>query len=111
MITPGRNTHSAAYEKSLIVSTAPCVVRRATAVNKSVSAVWLFICDSATLPANGTVPTRTPIPVAAGSVNGDDWYGAGSRFANGCTLALSSTLATLTLIAGDDGWFDSEIVA
>ena len=108
---PGRNVHSDGYVRSMVVTASPCVVRRATCVNKSASAAWLWICDSATLPEDGTAPTRTPIPVAAGSVNGDDWFGQGSRFENGCVLALSSTLATLTIIVADDAFFDSEIVA
>lgn len=111
MQTPGRNKHAAGV-KSMVVSTAPCVLRRATATNDSDAAMWLMVFDLAALPVNGTAPDRTPIPIAAGSINGDDWAAAGgTQFVNGCVVALSSTVATLTLIATDEGFFDSEIVA
>ena len=42
-----------------------------------------------------------------GSIGIDEWQG-GTALTTGCVLALSSTLATLT-IAGAVGWFDAEV--
>lgn len=107
LLGPGTNAHSSAYEKSKVVSAVACTLRSAKAINKSGSDAWLMIFDAAALPANGTLPSRTPVLVPAGSTNGDVWQG-GTSLATGCVLALSSTVDDLTLIAGDDGFFDAE---
>lgn len=99
---------SSALEKSHVASAVPCNLRSAKALNTSVSTVYLMIFDSATLPANGTAPSRIPIPIASGDVNGDVWQG-GTTLAAGCVVALSSTLSTLTLVATSCGWFDCEV--
>jgi hypothetical protein len=108
---PGTHVGSAALEKSHVISTAPCAVRYVKALNSGAGAAWLHVFDLAALPSNGTAPDRTPIPVAAGSVNGDTWGDRGTPFAVGCVVALSSTLDTLTLIAGSEAWFDAEVVS
>ncbi len=110
-VTPATTTHvgSVAPEKSFVVSAVPCTLVQATVINNSGVDVWLHIFDLAALPIDGTAPDRTPIPVGAADVNGIEWT-RGTVMAVGCVVALSSTLATLTLIAGDDGWFDAEVV-
>jgi hypothetical protein len=107
-LSPGTHIGSSSLEKSHVISASPCALRSAKALNSSGSDMWLHVFDAASLPSNGTVPSRTPIPVSAGSVNGDTWAG-GTLLATGCVLALSSTLSTLTLISTSDGWFDAEV--
>jgi hypothetical protein len=106
--SPGTRVGSSALEQSHVVSGSACTLRSAKALNNTASDLWLYILDAATLPSNGAAPSRTPIPVPAGSVNGDTWAG-GTSLATGCVLALSSTLATLTLVSTANGWFDAEI--
>lgn len=98
---------SAALEASHIISASACTLRSAKAYNSSGGTLYLQVFNAASLPANGTAPARTPIPVLAGDVNGDAWEG-GTRLSTGCVLALSSTIATLT-VAGAVGWFDAEV--
>ncbi len=84
------------------------MIRSAKALNNTATDLWLYVLDAAAVPIDGTVPSRIPIPVPAGSVNGDVWPG-GTTLTTGCVLALSSTLATLTLVSTANGWFDAEI--
>ncbi len=105
---PAAHVGSGALEKSHVASAVPCTLRSAKALNNSGSDLWLFVLDAAALPGDGATPSRIPIPVPSGQVNGDTWQG-GTALATGCVLALSSTLATLTLVATTDGWFDVEI--
>jgi hypothetical protein len=107
-IAVGTHVGSSALEKRHIVSNAACTLRSAKAINSGMADLYLFVIDAAALPGDGATPSRIPIPVPAGSVNGDVWQG-GTALSNGCVLALSSTLATLTLVASDVGWFDAEI--
>jgi hypothetical protein len=53
----------------------------------------------------GAVPLVSPVTVAAGTNNGNDWRPEGVSFAIGCVLALSSTLDTLTVVGSDVGRF------
>jgi hypothetical protein len=108
---PVRHVGSSALEKSHVVSASPCRLYRATVLNTGASAAYLLIFDStASIAAlEGTAPSRTPIPVAAGQPNGDEWPIRPTQLTAGCILALSSTPATLTLIAGSEGWFDAEV--
>lgn len=107
---PGPVLHSAAPEKSHVFAANPAVLRYVKALNVGAGAAWIHVFDATSLPANGTAPDRVPIPVASASVNGDSWGPRGTRFENGCVAALSSTAATLTLVAGDEGWFEAEVV-
>ena len=107
---PSTHVGSSALEKSHVISTAACRMRSVKAMNSGGADLWLHVFDAAALPSNGTAPDRTPIPVPAGDVNGDTWEG-GTALASGCVAALSSTLATLTLVGSNVGWFDAEIVS
>lgn len=106
--SPATFVGSSALEKSHVASATPCNLRSAKALNTSASTVYMMVFDSATLPANGTAPSRIPIPIASGDVNGDVWQG-GTIMSTGCVVALSSTLSTLTLVATSCGWFDCEV--
>lgn len=105
---PLTNIHSPALEASHVLSATPCKVRSVKAINTGAAPLYLMLFDAAALPANGTAPSRVPIPIAAGDVNGDTWEGS-TAFATGCVAALSSTVATLT-VAGAVGWFDAEVL-
>jgi hypothetical protein len=105
---PLTNIHSPALEASHVLSAAPCKVRSVKAINTGVTTAYLMLFDAAALPADGTAPSRCPIPIAAGDVNGDTWEGT-TAFAIGCVAALSSTVATLT-VTGAVGWFDAEVL-
>jgi len=105
----GTNIHSSALEKSHVISAVACRVRSIKTLNNTVGSLWLHVFDLAALPANGTAPSRCPVAVGAGSVASTTWEGTTS-FATGCVAALSSTLATLTLVATADAWFDAEVV-
>jgi hypothetical protein len=105
---PASNLHSSALEASHVLSAAPCKVRSVKAINTGVTTAYLMLFDAAALPADGTAPSRCPIPIAAGDVNGDTWEGS-TAFATGCVAALSSTVATLT-VTGAVGWFDAEVL-
>lgn len=111
LTSPGvaSTTHvgSSALEASHVVATAARSLYRAACLNSSGVDLWLFVLDATILPADGAVPSRTPIPCPAGSIGIDEWQG-GTALTTGCVLALSSTLATLT-IAGAVGWFDAEV--
>jgi len=91
-------------------SEVPCVVSRATATNTSGGALYLHLFDAAALPDDGAVPLTSPITIAAGSNNGNDWRPNGIRCQVGCVLALSSTLDTLTLAGPGVGRFFVEKV-
>ena len=107
-LTPATHVGSSVLEASHVISIAPKSLRSAKVLNTSASPLYLMVFDATSLPVNGTAPSRTPIPVEAGDVNGDDWPG-GTALATGCVVALSSTVATLT-VAGAVGWFDAEVM-
>ncbi len=100
---------SSALEKSHVIKATPGTLRSVKALNTSGATLYLHVFDLTALPANGTAPDRTPIPIAAGDVNGDSWPG-GTTMAIGCVAALSSTIATLTLASTSCGWFDAEVL-
>ena len=106
---PFLHVGSGSLETYNIVSSAACTLRSIKALNNSGSTLYLHTFDANSLPIDGTPPDRTPIPIGAGSVNGDQWEGGTVMF-NGCVAALSSTLATLTIIVSNDAWFDAEVL-
>lgn len=62
----------------------------------STDPLWLLVFDSATLPPDGTVPTLTAVPVAAGDTTAVDVGEEGLLFGNGITVVLSTTPLELT---------------
>lgn len=109
MLDAATHVGSSALEKSHVIKATPGTLRSVKALNTSGATLYLHVFDLTALPANGTAPDRTPIPIAAGDVNGDSWPG-GTTMAVGCVAALSSTIATLTLAATSCGWFDAEVL-
>lgn len=109
-LSPCSPVRSTALGKSYVASSVPCVVRRATVTNTSGGTLYLHVFDATSLPADTAVPLTSPITVAAGTNNGNDWRPEGVRFTLGCVLALSSTLDTLTLVGSDVGRFFVEKV-
>lgn len=96
---------SPALAASWVASAVPCVVHRATVTNTSGGTLYLHVFDAKELPGVGTAPTTTPVTVAAGTANGNDWRPNGLRFLEGCVVALSSTLDTLTIVGSAVGRF------
>jgi len=109
-LSPVFPVRSAALAASYVASEVPCVVRRATVTNTSGGTLYLHVFDAVALPGAGAVPLTSPITVAAGTNNGNDWRPEGVKFAVGCVLALSSTLDTLTIVGSSVGRFFVEKV-
>ena len=105
---PHTGVSSAAAEKSKVVLAAPGTLYRALVTNTGVADAYLFVLDATSLPANGALPAAgtVPILVAAGTSNGDEFPG-GLTMATGCVLALSTTVASLTLIGSNVGLFSA----
>ena len=62
-----------------------------TAANSSASDIWLHLCDSQSLPANGTAAHFAPIKVTAGTTGYFDFNVSGLPFTNGLTVVNSTT--------------------
>ena len=105
---PHTGASSAALEKSLVVMSAPGTLYRALVTNTDTSDNYLFVLNAASLPANGALPApgTVPILVPAGTSNGDEFPG-GLTMSTGCVLALSTTVASLTLVGSDVGLFSA----
>ena len=105
---PHVGVSSASAEKSHVIMAATGTLYRALVTNTGVADAYLFVLDATSLPANGALPAAgtVPILVAAGTSNGDEFSG-GLTMATGCVLALSSTVASLTLIGSNVGLFSA----
>lgn len=103
--SPVTPVSSPALATHYVISDVTCVVMRAVVTNTSAGTLYLHVFDRATVPDDGAVPTTPPIPVAAGTPNGDDWRPQGLRMLNGCTCVLSTTLDTLTRVGSNVGRF------
>ena len=105
---PHAGVSSSTAEKSKVVLATTGTIYRALVTNTGVADAYLFILDAASLPADGALPAAgtVPILVSAGSSNGDEFPG-GLTVSTGCVLALSSTVASLTLVASNVGLFSA----
>ena len=105
---PHSGVSSSTAEKSHVILAAPGVLYRALATNTGVADAYLFILDATSLPADGALPApgTVPILVSAGTSNGDE-VRSGLTMATGCVLALSSTVASLTLVGSNVGLFSA----
>ena len=105
---PHTGVSSPSAEKSRVVMASTGTLYRALVTNTGGSDAYLFVLDATSLPANGALPAAgtVPILVAAGTSNGDEFPG-GLTMATGCVLALSSTVASLTLIGSNVGLFSA----
>jgi hypothetical protein len=99
---------SAALENSKIVVAHQAIFFGCDGRNTDGSnAIWIMVFDSATLPANGSLPVLCigvpPAGSGATAANGNFGYNASSswgiRFTKGIVIAVSTSDATLTLSA------------
>lgn len=67
-----------------------------SAYNSSATDLYLHVFDATAVPANGTVPTLSPVLIPAGKTGGWDFNVAGCKFANGVAVASSTTDRTTT---------------
>lgn len=107
-VGPRAGISSPALSKSLVVLATHGTLFRALVTNTSVSDLYLFILDAASLPLDGALPApgTVPIFVAAGASNGDE-FPDGLSLSTGCVLALSTTNGSLTLVSSDVGLFSA----
>lgn len=99
------NSRSLAYEKARVVKAGPATLYGFSVYNSKVSAQFVLVFDSATLPANGAIPEAV-FTVATVANLGVAWW-PGRTFERGIVLANSSTGPTLT-IGSADCWFDAQ---
>lgn len=99
------NYNSAGLVSSLIVpatqmeTSQGIVLRNLSAHSTKITAQYIQIFDTTSVPANGAVPIMTyPIGVNI-TLNLD--FGNGRQFLNGVTICNSSTAATLTIGTAD----------
>lgn len=103
------NRTTTANAASLVVATNPSILDGMTGYNAKVTAQFIQIHDSATLPADASVPVITFI-VQASSPFSLDHGCKGRKFDNGIVVCNSSTQATKT-IGSADCWFDVQVSA
>jgi len=94
------NYATAALAASGIPKATPGVLHSISVTNTSASAQYFQLFDSATLPANGTVPLFSVL-LQAGGFGFFDWPVYGKAFAAGIVWCNSSTHATKTIGSAD----------
>lgn len=72
-----------------------------TAQNSSASDIWLHLCDTNGLPANGTAAHWPPVKIEAGKTGGFDFSLYGLPFSNGLCVVNSTTDRAITNGAAD----------
>jgi hypothetical protein len=82
------------------------MVKKVGCDNTGVAAAFLMLFDSATTPAESSVPDFEKAVAASSSVE-IDFNQQGERFSKGLYAVLSSTSATLTTVATAVGWFQT----
>lgn len=98
--------NAGALAKSAIIKAAPGRAFQINVTNTGGSTEYLQIFDSATVPADASVPLLS-IVVLAGATAGVDFGFWGRGFSAGITVCLSSTQATKTLVGTSVGFFDA----
>lgn len=101
------NKTTTSYASSLIVASNPATLYGLTGYNSKVSAQFIQIHDSATVPADNAVPAIM-FSVPASSNFSLDLALKGRKFANGIVVCNSSTGPTKTLGAADC-WIDVQV--
>jgi len=104
------NKTTSAGAKSLIASACPSRLCGLSGYSANASAQFIQVHDSASLPANGSVP-KIVFKAGASSNFGVDFNENPREFENGVFVCTSTTYATLTLGATDDCWFDVQLKA
>jgi hypothetical protein len=95
-------TTSAAGENSRIVEGEHTLLE-VEAYNATGNKLYLMVFDSATLPADGTVPLFTAVPVATDDTTAISLDPYGLPFTEGIVAALSTTPLVLTLAGATAG--------
>ena len=93
-------TTAAGGEASRVGLAAPCQLRDVYGGNNSGADAYLQIHNAVALPANGTVPYLPPVFVPNGQQGWYDFAFDAIDMTTGLTLAFSTTLLTLTVVAG-----------
>ena len=91
---------SSAVEASAVASADPAYLYSALIYNNNASTRYFQLFDSATVPADSTVPILT-VAVPAGSTGAFDFGDAGIPFFSGIAVCNSSTDVTKTVGAAD----------
>lgn len=100
-----KDTASANPCKHLVVSKGPTHLVSFHATNLAAGDRYLLMFDLPDLPANGARPKRA---YKIGTEQTYEWDTPHGRYlGNGCVLAFSSTLATLTIVTADDALLDA----
>jgi len=94
------NYATAALAASGIPKATPGVLHSISVTNTSASAQYFQLFDSATLPANGTIPLFSVL-LQAGGFGFFDWPVYGKAFAAGIVWCNSSTHVTKTIGSAD----------
>lgn len=102
--------NSAAWEKSNILKASHGHLVGLMVSNSGASDCWIQIFDSATLPADATVPSTAPFMVKAGTTEKLDIDPTGWEFSTGIVVCGSSTQTTKTLIASNDLFFTAVVM-
>lgn len=100
------NATTGAYANTLVVKAGPALLFGLSGFNSKLSAQWIQIFDSSTVPANGAVPdVIITVPTVANF--SADWIFPGRFFNQGIVVCNSSTGPTLTL-GSADCWIDAQ---
>lgn len=115
---PGRSRFydEQAFGNSGVIIADPCQFLQVFVMNKGASTLYLQFFDSATVPADATVPTFIPVPVAAGALvqfcpgQGLAQYVLGFPMANGLSWAASTTAGTKTVDSTSSLWVSAQFI-
>lgn len=102
------NATSIAYENCRVVKPKPGVLLGLTGYNSKVSTQFILIFDSATIPADGAIPSVV-MSVAASSGFSLDYTKIVRQFKYGIVICNSSTGPTKT-VGSADCWFDCQYI-
>lgn len=97
----------------VIVNDGPVRLIRLLITNKDAVQYYIQLFDSATLPADTTVPDAAPIVAQAGPISFSSDYGAqnehgGRSFTKGLAWCVSSTFGTKTIVAAANVWVEAQ---
>ena len=105
--TAPSNATSTALEKSRVIKATPGTLYGLSGFNSAAYAQYIQLHNATSLPADTAVPVMT-FQVQAGQPFQLDYGSLGRAFSTGIVVCSSSTLATKTLGASADCWFDAQ---
>jgi hypothetical protein len=103
-----QNKTTTAYAASLVIADRESTLYGVSGYNSKVSAQFIQLHDSATLPAEGAIP-KVILTVPASSNFSIDFSTHGRVFNNGIVVCNSSTGPTKT-IGTTDCFFDAQVI-